>query len=129
MNSQDKKAFLGFQQGELNAVLMYRKFAEITKNPEWKKLYLEAAKDEGRHAAIMSKYTGETLQPKELQANVLGVLYRIMPKKIVHFGVSKGEYAGGNGYKPYVSDEYPEIKGMMEDEYKHGDIFMSLAKK
>ncbi len=126
MHSKDRKAFLGFQQGELNAVLMYRKFAEITKNPEWKKLYLEAAKDEGHHAAIMSKYTGETLQPKALQANVLGLLYRILPKKIVHFGVSKGEYYGGNGYKPYICDEYPEIQGMMEDEYKHGKIFGNL---
>lgn len=129
MNSQDKKAFLGFQQGELNAVLMYRRFAEITKNPQWKELYLEAAKDEGRHAAIMARYTGENLQPKALQANVLGVLYRILPKRLVHFGVAKGEYFGGDGYRPYVRDEYPEIKGMMEDEYKHGDIFKSLAKK
>ncbi|MBE6741150.1 MAG: rubrerythrin [Ruminococcaceae bacterium] len=126
MDSQDKKAFIGFQQGELNAVLMYRKFAEITKNPEWRELYLEAAKDEGRHAAILSKYTGETLQPKEFQANLLGFLYRIMPKKIVHFGVSKGEYAGGNGYRPYVGDKYPEISKMMEDEYRHGDIFKAL---
>ena len=126
MDSNDRKAFLSFQQGELNAVLMYRKFAEITKKPEWKELYLEAAKDEGRHAAIMSKYTGETLQPKAAQANVLGVLYRIMPKKLVHFGIAKGEYIGGDGYRSYVRDEYPEIKGMMEDEYKHGDIFKSL---
>lgn len=129
MNSKDKKAFLGFQQGELNAVLMYRKFAEITKNPEFRAAYLEAAKDEGRHAAIMSKYTNASLQPKALQANVLGILYRILPKKLVHFGVSLGEYYGGRGYRPYVRDEYPEIKGMMEDEYKHGDKFKELSKK
>ena len=129
MNSQDKKAFLAFQQGELNAVLMYREFAKATKNPEWKKLYLEAAKDEGRHAAILSTYTGETLQPKEFQAKLLGFFYRIMPKRIVHFGVSKGEYAGGNGYIPYIGENYPEMEGMMKDEYKHGDIFKALAKK
>ncbi|MBR4240791.1 MAG: rubrerythrin [Eubacterium sp.] len=126
MDINDKKAFLGFQQGELNAVMMYKKFAQITKNPEYKAAYLEAAKDEGRHAAIMGKYTGETLQPKALQANVLGVLYRILPKKIVHFGVSKGEYMGGNGYRPYVGDKYPEIEGVMNDEYRHGNIFKSL---
>ena len=128
MNEQDKKAFLGFQQGELNAVLMYQKFAKITKNPEGKKLYLEAAKDEGRHAAILSRYTGETLQPKKAQATLLGIFYRIMPKKIVHLGVSKGEYFGGDGYKPYIGEEYPEMQGMMEDEYKHGNIFKALAK-
>ena len=126
MDSQDKKAFLGFQQGELNAVLMYKKFAEITRNPEYKAAYLEAAKDEGRHAAILAKYTGEKLQPKAAQANVLGVLYRLLPKKLVHLGVSKGEYFGGNGYRPYVGDKYPEIEGMMNDEYKHGDLFKKL---
>ena len=128
MDINDKKAFIGFQQGELNAVAMYRRFAEATKNPEWKKLYLEAAKDEGRHAAILSKYTEEQLQPNETQAKLLGFFYRIMPKKLVHFGVSKGEYAGGNGYKPYVGEKYPEIEGMMNDEYKHGDIFKGLSK-
>ena len=126
MDNNDKKAFIAFQQGELNAVVMYRRFAEITKNPEWKKLYLEAAKDEGRHAAILSKYTEEQLQPNETQAKLLGFFYRIMPKKLVHFGVSKGEYAGGNGYKPYVGEKYPEIEGMMNDEYKHGNIFKNL---
>ena len=126
MDSNDKKAFLGFQQGELNAVLMYKKFAEITKNPEWKAAYLEAAKDEGRHAAIMAKYTGETLKPKAFQANALGFLYRILPKKLVHRGISKGEYFGGDGYRPYVGDKYPEIEGMMNDEYKHGNLMKSL---
>ena len=48
--------------------------------------------------------------------------------KKAFLGFQQGEYAGGNGYRPYVKDEYPEIKGMMEDEYKHGDIFKSLAK-
>ncbi|MBQ7203819.1 MAG: hypothetical protein IJS03_07380 [Eubacterium sp.] len=126
MDSNDKKAFLGFQQGELNAVLMYKKFAKITKNEKYRAAYLEAAKDEGRHAAIVSKYTGETLQPKALQANVLGVLYRILPKKLVHLGVSKGEYFGGDGYRPYVGDKYPEFEGMMNDEYKHGEIFKNI---
>ena len=128
MDSQDKKAFLGFQQGELNAVAMYRNFAKITKNPEWRELYLEAARDEGRHAAIVASYTGEKLQPKEFQAKLLGVFYRIMPKKLVHFGVAKGEYFGGNGYRPFVSDKYPEMEGMMKDEYRHGDTFMALSK-
>lgn len=126
MESKDKKAFLGFQQGELNAVLMYKKFAKLTKKPEFREAYLDAARDEGRHAAIMARYTGETLQPKSFQANALGILYRILPKKLVHLGVSKGEEFGGNGYRPYVGEKYPEIEGIMNDEYKHRDIFKAL---
>ncbi|MBR4767086.1 MAG: rubrerythrin [Clostridia bacterium] len=129
MKSTDRKKFLSFQQGELNAVLMYRKFADITKNSAFRDAYLEAAKDEGRHAAVISGYTGETLKPKPFQANALGILYRILPKKIIHFGIAQGEYAGGNGYKPYIGEEYPEIEGLMKDEYKHGDRFRNLSKR
>ena len=129
MNAEHKKAFYGFQQGGHNAALMYRKFAEITKKPEFRQAYLEAAKDEGRHAAVIARYTGVTMRPKAFQANMLGILYRILPKKLVHLGVSKGEYFGGNGYRPYIGDTYPELKGIMEDEYRHGDIFRGLSKR
>ncbi len=126
MNENDKKTFLGFQQGELNAVVMYRTFASITKNPACKEAYLEAAKDEGRHAAVIAKYTGEKLEPKAFQAKALGVVYRILPKKLVHFGIAKGEVFGGNGYRPYVGATYPEIEGLMKDEYRHADKFRAL---
>ncbi len=129
MDLNDKKTFKSFQQGELNAVLMYRKFAEITKNSSFKEAYLEAAKDEGRHASILSKYTQENLKPNEFQAKLLGVFYRILPKKLVHYGISLGEYGGGKNYRPYNKEIYPEIEGMIKDEYKHGDMFKELSKK
>ncbi len=125
MAENDMKALLSAQQGELNAVVMYRKFASITKDEKLKKIFLEAAADEGRHASILAKRTNTKLEPKMAQANLLGIMYRVLPKKIIFFAMYKGEYAGGNGYKPLI-DKYPEFEDMMNDEYRHGDTFKNL---
>lgn len=127
MAEDNMKAFLSAQQGEINAALMYKTFANITKDEKLKKLFLDAAADEGKHATILSKYTNQKLKPQESQAKLLGTLYRVLPKKIIYFAMYKGEYAGGNGYKPYIND-YPEFESMMNDEYRHGDTFKALMK-
>lgn len=125
--ADNTKAFLSAQQGEINAALMYREFAKITKDEKLKKIFTEAAADEGRHANLLSKYTNTKLKPKKAFAKVLGIAYRILPKKVIFFAMYKGEYAGGNGYKPYI-EEYPEFEPMMNDEYRHGDTFKNLMK-
>lgn len=126
MDKDNMKLLTGAQQAELNAVLMYKKFAGLTKDEELKKIFLEAAADEGKHAAILKKYTDKTLKAQKFQADFLGVLFRIMPKKIMFVLISKGEYSGGDSYKPHVS-QYPEFEEMMNDEYRHGDTFKKLA--
>lgn len=128
MPQDNTKAFLSAQQGEINAAVMYREFAKITKDESLKKIFLDAAADEGRHAKILSNYTNQTIQPQPAQAKLLSIAYRILPKKIIFFAMYKGEYAGGNGYKPYIND-YPEFEQMMNDEYRHGDTFARLMKK
>lgn len=119
--------FLSAQKGEINAALMYRQFASITKDPELKEIFRTAAADEGRHAKILSKYTNATVTPSQAQAKVLGFLYRILPKKTMFAIISKGEVAGGDGYKPYI-EQYPEFEQMMVDEYHHAETFGNLAK-
>lgn len=128
MSIDKTKIFTGAQQSELNAVLMYRKFAELTEDEKLRKIFLEAAADEGKHAAILKKYTNKTLQPKSFQANFLGLMFRILPKKILFVLVSKGEYAGGDSYKSFVS-QYPEFEEMMNDEYRHSNTFKKLSEK
>ncbi|MCR4874699.1 MAG: rubrerythrin [Clostridia bacterium] len=128
MDNKDLKAFISAQQGELNAVLMYQEFAKVTKNPELKAHFQEAARDEAKHAANLAKYTGETLKPGKAQAKLLGFLYRILPKRLIFWGISIGEYSGGNNYKKYIGDTYPEMESMMYDEYRHGDKAKEFSK-
>ena len=61
----NEQALLEFQQGELDAVILYRKIAAQIKNAEVASVLREIARDEGRHAAILFKLTRETLKPKE----------------------------------------------------------------
>lgn len=125
MSQDNMKMLLSAQQGEINAALMYKEFASITKDSKLKQIFNEAAADEGRHASILSKYTNLKLAPKKSFAKTLGIAYRILPKKVIFFAMYKGEYAGGDGYKPYI-DEYLEFEDMMNDEYRHGDTFKAL---
>lgn len=127
MSEKNVSAFLSAQQGEVNAALMYKEFEKIAKDPHLKSIFAEAAADEGRHASILSKYTDQKLMPNKKQAMMLGIAYRILPKRIIYFAMYKGEYAGGNGYKPFI-EEYPELEAVMNDEYRHGDTFKALMK-
>lgn len=127
MTNDNMKAFLSAQKGEINASLMYKEFANITKDEKLKQIFLEVASDEGRHAGILSKYTCKKIKPSIAQAKLLGCVYKLMPKKFLFFVMSKGEESGGNGYKPYIND-YPEFENMMNDEYKHRDMFKQLMK-
>lgn len=128
MTEQQKKAFLSFQQGELDAVLMYRKLAELTDDSEMKEAFLEAAKDEGRHAVICRKYTEEDLKASDGLANIISKAYKFMPRALLLRGVAIGEYKGGDSYRPYIAD-FPELERIMFDEYRHGDKMKSLAKR
>lgn len=128
MTEAEKIAFRSFQQGELDAVLMYRKLAELTEDAQLKEAFLDAAKDEGRHAVICAKYSGEELKPSDKLANLVSRVYKLMPKAILLRGVAIGEYRGGDAYRPYIAD-YPELEKIMFDEYRHGDVMKNLAKK
>ena len=128
MTESEKIAFHSFQQGELDAVLMYRKLAELTDDAGLKQAFLDAAADEGRHAVICQKYTGKTLKPSEKLAKLVSKAYRLVPKAILLRGVAIGEYKGGDAYRPYIAD-YPELEKIMFDEYRHGDVMKGFAKK
>lgn len=115
------------QQGEVNAALMYREFARLTNDAELNKIFLDSSADEGKHAALLSKYTNQKLKPNTNQAKLLGIMYKLLPKKVIFYAMYKGEYSGGNGYKA-ILNEYPEFEDMMNDEYRHGNIFKNMLK-
>lgn len=127
LTQESAKVFLSAQKGEINAAVMYKEFASITKDEKLKTTFLAAAADEGRHANILKSYTNQTVKPSKIQPKVLGCLYRIFPKKLMFSIIAKGETSGGNSYKPYIKD-YPEFEQMMNDEYHHAEIFNKLSK-
>lgn len=128
MDEKEMKAFLGFQQGELDAVEMYKKLAQLTDSEKLRAAFLDAAKDEGKHAAILYKYTQTQLSPSSKLADTIEKAYKLLPGKLLLRGIALGEQFGGNGYKPYAENN-PEFAEMMSDEYKHRDIMRNLAKE
>ena len=125
ISDADMKVLLKAQQGELDAVLMYKKLARVVKDPRDQKTFGQLAREEGHHAAVFHKLTGKTLKPKKAQSIIVPLLYRIIGKKKLYTMIAKGEYAAVDTYAP-VADQFPEIESVKNDEHRHGDMVKNL---
>ena len=125
---EDKEFLLGSQQGELDAVPMYlnlsKKFEK--KNPQVAEILKEMAADEGKHAAVFRKLSGEVLKPKMLQAKAVPILMNLLGKKLVFKVIAKLEYNTYDSYGKWV-EKYPDILKVQADEKKHGDLAMKIV--
>lgn len=121
MTDKNLKMFRSSQIAEINAVSLYRTFAEKAKDEELKKIFLDAAADEGRHAALLSQYTHKRIKPLKIVPAIAALLYTVTPKKVLIPLIAKTEMSGGDSYKPLIND-YPEFEKMMNDEYRHGKL-------
>lgn len=128
MAANDKKMFRASQVAEINAVALYRTFAKMSKDEELKKIFLDAAADEGRHAAILSEYTHQKIKPMKIVPAVAAVFYKLTPKKVLIPLIAKVEISGGDSYKPLIKD-YPSFEKMMNDEYRHGKLMGDYINK
>lgn len=119
----DKKFLLKSQQGELDAVPMYINLAKRfeKKNKEVAELLRSMASDEGRHASVFKKLSGQVLKPKKLLAIAVPKLMSIFGEKNVFKIIAENEYGAYDNYAPWVQ-KYPEIASVQADERKHGDM-------
>ena len=67
------KALLKAQQGELDAVLMYKKLAEVV-NEQDAVVFRQLAAEEGRHASVFHNYTKTVLEPKKAKSILIPFL-------------------------------------------------------
>ena len=123
----EMKTLIKAQQGELNAVLMYRALAKNVKDPEDAKLFLQLASEEGHHAAVFRKLTGKKLKPGKGKAVLLPLLYKVIGRKKLYPMIANGEYAAAKTYEPVV-ERFPETESVKNDEKRHGDMIMDLLK-
>ncbi|AWV80317.1 MULTISPECIES: ferritin family protein [Clostridium] len=115
------------QQGELDAVIVYKKLSSILKEEEYKKTFLSIAADEGKHAAILKKYTEEKLIPKKLKANFVYIIYSIFGLKFTLGILEKGEFKAAEAYLP-LQDKFKAIKEILDDEKRHGELMNNMKK-
>ena len=119
------KVLLKAQQGELDAVLMYNKLADVVKDSDDAQTFRRLAAEEGHHASVFRGLTDTTLKPKKTLATVVPLLYRIIGKKKLYPIIAKSEYGAEDTYAP-VAEKFPEIESVKNDEHRHGDTVMGL---
>lgn len=113
------------QQGEADAVFMYRRLAETVEDPKDKEAFLRLAKDEARHEDVFFRYTGQTLRPNPAKGILVPLMYRTLGKEKVYPVIAKGEYDAAGKYSKIIAD-FPEAETVMNDETHHGDAVMGL---
>lgn len=127
MTEQDKKTLIKAQQGELDAVLMYKRLATKVKDPKDAETFNRLAAEEGHHASVFKELSGETLKPKSTLAILVPILYRLIGKKRLYPIIAKSEYSAVDTYKP-IAEKFPEIESVKNDEKRHGDTVLGLLK-
>ncbi len=125
ISNEEMKVLLKSQQGELDAVLMYKALSNKVKNPADKDVFRKLAAEEGHHAAVFKKLTGQVLKPRNTMAMIVPLLYTLLGRKRLYCIIAKGEYAAVEKYQPVV-DRFPEVESVKNDERRHGDMVMSL---
>jgi len=126
MTEKEKKQLIKAQQGELDAVILYRTLAELIHEVENKALFLKIASDEGKHASILRKYTGENLEPKNLKSVIVTNIYKVFGIKIMLKILARGEFKAANKYSS-LALKFPDIQEIIKDENLHGKSMQDMA--
>ena len=125
MTPKQYKELLRSQQGETNAVLMYKRLAQVVKTEREREAFLQLAREEGRHASVFHAYTKQTLKPQKTMSVILPLLYRLLGKRWLYRLIAKGEYDAAVAYEHLIAD-FPEVESVKNDEKRHGDIVSAL---
>jgi len=125
MTEEHRSELLKFQQGEMNGVETYLMLAKTVHNETDVRTFKSLAADEGRHASVFKKYTGEVVTPNKTQAYLVAALYHLLGKKMVYPLIGKGEYSTVPEYEEWAKT-YPEVEAVKNDEKRHGDTLNEL---
>ena len=118
------KALLYAQQGEVDAVLMYNKLAEVVGEKD-AAVFRKLAAEEGRHASVFHNYTKTRLKPKKTKSVLIPLLYRTIGRERTYKLIADGEYSAAERYKTLVCT-FQDVVAVMNDETRHGDTVKEL---
>jgi rubrerythrin len=124
----EMKALLASQQGELDAVLMYRALAEKVEDPADAEVFTKLAAEEGRHALVFRGITGKELKPVNTKALQTVMMIKKVGREKLYGMIAKSEYEAYDQYAPLAA-KYPAVESVRDDEKRHGDMVMSLLGK
>lgn len=122
------KTLLKAQQGEADAVLMYKKLAGKVRDEADRKAFLRLADDEARHESVFYAYTDKTVKANPAKSIIVPLMYKTLGREKAYMVIAQGEYDAADKYKDVVRD-FPEVEEVMNDEVHHGDAVMGLLGK
>lgn len=115
------------QQGELDAVLMYKKLAEKVKDEKDAQAFRRLSSDEQRHADVFAAMTKKSLTPNKTLSVFVPKAYAVLGKKLLYPVIAKFEYDAEKTYAPLCA-LFPEVQAVASDEKHHGDAIKALLK-
>lgn len=118
------KSLLRAQQGEVDAVLMYTKLAEVVSESD-ASVFKQLASEEGGHASVFHNYTKTVLKPKKVKSILIPFLYKTLGRERTYKLIANGEYSAAEKYKPLVCT-FQDVVSVMNDETRHGDMVKTL---
>ena len=128
ITADQMKTCLASQQGEEDAVMLYKRMAKKVKNQADREAFERLAGDEKRHSDVFFKYTGQVLRPNPTKAIVVPIMYRLLGREKTYHIIANAEYKAADKYIKVVKD-FPEVEEVMNDEVIHGDAVLALLKK
>lgn len=97
-------------------------------HPKIHEKFMSLASDEGKHANMLRKITGEICKPTNTLANMVVCLSYVIGKKLTLKIMANAETKALDTYKPFAA-QYPELEEMRLDEGKHGETLRSIVKE
>lgn len=122
---EQMKTLIKAQQGEMDAVYMYKRLAKTVREDKDREAFLRLAGDEARHADVFFRYTGKVLKANPAKGIVVPLMYRTLGRKKTYPVIAKGEYEAADKYRAIIAD-FPEAEAVMNDENIHGDAVLGL---
>ncbi len=119
------KRMLQFQKDEITSSIIYTRFAKRMKDFKNRKILLQIANDEKKHAQIWKNYTGQEVRPNRFKIMWYLFLTYVLGYTFIVKLLENEEYSGARGLG-IVKQEIPEVVHIIEQEEKHERLLMNM---
>ncbi|MGI5917406.1 MAG: VIT1/CCC1 transporter family protein [Anaerolineae bacterium] len=112
-----KRALLVSQRSEITEYHIYKRLAQVTRDPHNRDVLNHIADDEKRHYHFWKQYTGQDVEPNRFKVRWYVLIARLLG---LTFGIKlmeRGEEQAQETYEKIT--EIPAIKHIVEDEDRH----------
>ncbi len=121
MREDIKKELVKAQKGELETVVIYKYLANLAKDEEVKAAFNKMATEEGRHAGILRKYSGQSLKRNDKPALRFRIMTRILGIRFAMKMMLVTEQRSAEAYAP-MATSVPLMRDVVNDEKRHKKI-------